>query len=87
MLFGALFLGLTNFRPLVISPTALACFEKRIALCQGEHPALVATPRFALYVVRNKRRVLTLSRVTSVEHSTVERIFFMKLACKQPALR
>jgi hypothetical protein len=32
MLFGALFLGLTSFRPLVVSPTARACFEKRIAL-------------------------------------------------------
>ncbi len=76
MLFGALLLGLTNFRPLVISPAGLACFEKRIALCQGDHPALVATPRCALYVVRNKRRVLTLARVTSFEHSTVVGILF-----------
>jgi hypothetical protein len=41
--------------------------KKLIALCQGDHPALVATPRCALYVVRNKRRVLTLSRVCEVE--------------------
>jgi hypothetical protein len=41
--------------------------KKLLALCQGDHPALVATPRFALYVVRNKRRVLTLARVCAVE--------------------
>jgi hypothetical protein len=67
MLFGASLLELTNFSPLVVAHTALYCFESRIALCQGDHPALVATPRFALYVVRNKRRVLTLSRVSAVE--------------------
>jgi len=53
--------------------------KKFIALCQGEHPALVATPCFALYVVRNKRRVFTLSRVTSSEHSTVVGILFYEV--------
>jgi hypothetical protein len=50
--------------------------QKLVALCQGDHSALVATPRFALYVVRNKRRVLTLARFTSFEHSTVVDILF-----------
>jgi hypothetical protein len=65
-----LLLGLMNFR------CGLLVSQKLLALCQGDHPALVATPRFALYVVRNKRRVLTLARVTSFEHLTVVGILF-----------